>query len=83
MSTVTQTLTNKINIAFSDAVTTLFTQNRYGINGCRIEVDPYYIQDLKDILAISQELDDCETDYTLDTCTGCDLTTIQERIKTL
>jgi hypothetical protein len=75
------TLKDKICTLFGEAGFVVFNQDRFGMKSCIDQYDPYFLQDLTQILCAAQELDNC--DRALDSCLGCDLKTIQQRISTL
>ena len=76
-----QDLKTKASTLFAEAGFTVFNQDRFGLTSCKNEYDPYFMQDLLQILCASEELDTC--DSSLDSCLGCDLKTIQQTISTL
>jgi hypothetical protein len=70
-----------INTHFAGAAFDTFNKDRFGIKGCRITHDPYFLQDMVEILTVSEELESC--DNALDSCLGCDLKTVKQRIQTI
>ena len=76
-----QDLKTKTSTLFAEAGFTVFNQDRFGLTSCKREYDPYFMQDLLQILCAAEELDSC--DSALDSCLGCDLKTIRQTISTL
>ena len=77
-----QDLITKASTLFAEAGFTVFNADRFGMKSCKHEYDPYFLQDMIEILKVAQELDTC--DCALDTtCSGCSLKVIEQRISTL
>ena len=76
-----QDLKTKANTLFAESMFSVFNQDRFGLKSCKREYDPYFMQDMVELLCVAQELESC--DKALDSCLGCDLETIQQTISTL
>lgn len=68
-----------IHEKFSIAAWEKHKQKRYGLKGCKIIADPYYLQDLKDMYEFMFEREECEEATACD----CDIEKISEMIKTI
>lgn len=77
------TLLEKVNIHFADAAYEEFKARRYGIKSCKVDKDPLYLNDIREIYSRALELSECDTDQALDTCLGCSLNKIEETVKVL
>jgi len=72
---------DRIYIEFANTTFNNFNDRRFGIGSCNASLDYEYINDLREILDRSLELESC--DDNLDDCCGCNLDTINERIQTI
>jgi ferritin-like protein len=68
----------RINQLFADSVFTNYRKKRYGLKKCKTAYDPEYLNDMRELLKRSTELEQCEKKLG-----GCSITKIEETIKTL
>lgn len=84
MTAYSESVTQKINVAFAEAMFKQHSAIRFGMKTCKDTYEHEYLHDLMEMHGRALELEECENgDQMLDSCAGCTLDTIEEKILTL